>query len=458
MEPMSIPVSAKPSVLDLVPDENPTWCTIDLRLVIAIVMVCGAIVATAVRFNHELFDPLAESFQLQGWAAVIARPSLLWFSMGMLLLVIRTLLWVRYRPYAAVEAEQAPRMSIIIPAYNEGPLVRQAVEACVRADYPRERLEIIVIDDGSTDDTWHHIAQARDEWPQRVEAVRLPVNGGKRGALAAGFAKATGDILVTVDSDSVIERGALLAIAGPFRNEQVGVVAGKVCVLNRFRSLLPRMLHVRFVLSFDFLRSVQSTYGTVYCCPGALSAYRASVVKPLIPAWLRQQFWGEDCTIGEDRALTNDILAAGYRSVYQRSAVVHTLAPERYRQLCNMLLRWDRSYIREEIRLWKIMWRFPLSSLLLTLLETVITNLRYPVAYSSLGLMFYLCVQDPWTIVRFVLSIGVVSLFYTLYFFHSERSREFLFGIAYVYFYIVSLVWIFPYALVTVRNRAWLTR
>lgn len=161
--------------------------------------------------------------------------------------------------------------------------------------------------------------------PQIVQAVRLPVNGGKRGALAAAFARATGEILVTVDSDSVIERGALLTIAGPFRNERVGVVAGKVCVLNRFRSLLPRMLHVRFVLSFDFLRNVQSTYGTVYCCPGALSAYRASVIKPLIPSWLRQRFLGAGCTIGEDRALTNDVLAAGYQAVYQRSAVVHTI-------------------------------------------------------------------------------------------------------------------------------------
>ena len=132
-------------------------------------------------------------------------------------------------------------------------------------------------------------------------------------------------------------------------------MAGKVCVLNRFRSLLPRMLHVRFVLSFDFLRSAQSSYGTVYCCPGALSAYHASVIKPLVPAWLRQRFLGEACIIGEDRALTNDVLAPGYKSPYQRTAVVHILAPERYRTLCKMFLRCKRSYnIREEIRLWKI--------------------------------------------------------------------------------------------------------
>ncbi|MEK7336789.1 MAG: hypothetical protein AAB111_04880 [Nitrospirota bacterium] len=143
--------------------------------------------------------------------------------------------------------------------------------------------------------------------------------------------------------------------AGPFRNGRVGAVAGKVCVLNRYQLMLPRMLHVRFVLSFDFLRSVQSTYGTVYCCPGALSAYRAAVVQALLPAWLHQRFLGEICTIGEDQALTNDVLAAGYQAVCQRTAVAQTLAPETYRKLCRMFLRWDRSYIREEIGLWKIM-------------------------------------------------------------------------------------------------------
>ncbi|MBA2251739.1 MAG: hypothetical protein H0W13_03375 [Nitrospirales bacterium] len=64
--------------------------------------VVRAGIACAIRFGHEVFDPLAESLTIQGWAALIARPSLLWFSMGMLLLVIRTILWVRYHPCAAV--------------------------------------------------------------------------------------------------------------------------------------------------------------------------------------------------------------------------------------------------------------------------------------------------------------------------------------------------------------------
>lgn len=458
MEPLTLSASSK-SVVLVRPSENPaSWFNVDLRFVIATIVIFGAVAVSTIRFSHEVFDPLAESLMIKGWAAVIARPSLLWFTMGMLLIVVRTLLWVRYHPFVSVSEEDAPRLSIIIPAYNEGEMVRKAIDACARAEYPRDRLEIIVVNDGSTDDTGAHVDRAWHDRPDLVQAVHLPVNRGKREALAAGFTRATGEILVTVDSDSLIERGALLALAGPFRDPRVGAVAGKVSVLNRFQSILPRMLHVRFVLSFDFLRSVQSSYGTVYCCPGALSAYRASVIRPLIPMWLRQRFLGSDCTIGEDRALTNDVLASGYQAVYQRTAVVHTLVPDTYPQLCKMFLRWDRSYIREEIRLWKIMWKLPFPSFVLTMLETTICNLRYPVAYASLFLMVYMSMQDPWTILRLLLSIGLVSLFYTLYFLHSERSREFLFGIVYAYFYFLSLLWIFPYALVTVRNRRWLTR
>ena len=93
-----------------------------------------------------------------------------------------------------------------------------------------------------------------------------------RTALAEGFRRARGEFVVTIDSDSVIEEDTLLAIVGPFSNPRVGAVAGKVAVYNREKGFIPRMLHIRFILSFDFLRATQSAYGTVYCCPGALSA------------------------------------------------------------------------------------------------------------------------------------------------------------------------------------------
>jgi len=405
-----------------------------------------------------LLQPLVDVARREHWTMLWVRPTVIWITMGVLLLFLRTILWLLYRPFAAVRAEEAPALTVIIPAYNEGKGVEHAIASVAAAHYPRGRLQIIAVDDGSTDDTWQHIQSTALRFSGLVTPVRLPLNLGKRGALAEGFRRATGEIIVTVDSDSVIERGALLAIAGPFRDPRIGAVAGKVAVHNRRAGLIPRMLHVRFILSFDYLRSAQSVFRTVYCCPGALAAYRASVVRQVLPAWERQSFLGAPCTYGEDRALTNDILARGYDTVYQRSAVVHTIVPETYAKLCRMFLRWDRSYIREEFRFARIVWKRPLFSRVLALYESTITNLRYPVGYASIALWVVNALVDPAALVRMLLAIMVVSLVYVLYYLKSERSWDFVFGILYAYFSFFALTWIFPYAALTVRARGWLTR
>lgn len=405
------------------------------------------------------FHPMAAFIQKHAWAASIVIPSVIWFVLGLVLLTMRTVLWLIYRPFKPASATEAPFLTVVIPAYNEGELVRRSILSSARAEYPRDKLEIIVVDDGSRDDTWEHIQAAANEHPELVRTIRFEQNRGKRAALAAGFRQARGEIVVTIDSDSIIEPQSLAAIAGPFRDPRVGAVAGKVSVLNRFESLLPRMLHVRYVLSFDFLRSTQSCYGAVYCCPGAFSAYRMSLVRRVLPAWLDQRFLGVLCNTGEDRALTNDILALGYRSVYQRTAVVQTLAPNTYMKLCRMYLRWNRSYVREEIRLLtSVCWRMKPTALLMTLIDRTITNLRFPVGYFSLVLLAMLIFDDPWSLVHSLAVIGGVALFYMLYYLKSERSWEFRYGILYAYFSAFTLSWIFPYALMTLRNRSWMTR
>jgi hyaluronan synthase len=392
------------------------------------------------------------------WITLLLRPTMLWMAMGTLLLTFRTVLWLRYQPLPAATMSDAPMLTVVIPAYNEGRMVEKSIDSVARAVYPRERLQLLVIDDGSKDDTWHYIERAAARHSGWVTTVRFPENRGKRAALAEGFRRARGEIVITIDSDSVIERNSLLAMVGPFSNPKIGAVAGKVAVYNRYRGLLPRMLHVRFTLSFDFLRRAQSTYGTVYCCPGALAAYRASALHGLINAWENQHFLGVACTFGEDRALTNCILAAGYDTVYQNAAVVHTVVPDSYGKLCKMYLRWDRSYVREETRFARIVWVRPLRARLIAMFDTTITNLRFPVAYTSLAMLVPFSIAHPLTLVRMVIGIGVVSTFYMLYYLKTERSWDFAFGILYAYFAFFTLLWIFPYAVCTVRARSWLTR
>jgi len=409
-------------------------------------------------FASAAFRQMFLAFEGHSWSRLVERPSLLWAVMGTLMLCLRTALWFRYRPFAPADLTTAPRLTVIIPAYNEGAMVQQSIESVAAARYPRDRLEIFVIDDGSKDDTWAHIQAAAARHVGLVTALQLPENRGKRHALAEGFKRARGEVLVTLDSDSVIEPDALLALAGPFRDERVGAVAGKVTVLNKAQGVIPRMLAVRFILSFDLLRAVQSTYGTVYCCPGALTAYRADLVRKLLEPWMQQTFLGARCTFGEDRAMTNFVLAAGFDTVYQRTAVVRTVVPLTYSKMCKMFLRWDRSYVREEVRYAGILWKRPPGALVMSLLETVVNNARYPVSWVSLALLFALVPTHPLVLVRLLFAMGLFSAFNMLYYLHSERSTDFLYGILYSYFSFFAMFWIFPYALVTVRARGWLTR
>jgi len=392
------------------------------------------------------------------WMEWVAYLGAVWIELGFLLIVIRTVLWVAYRPAPSATYETAPKLTVIIPAYNEGAMVLQSIESAARADYPRERLEVLVIDDGSQDDTWAYISEAAARYPGLVTALRQPRNMGKREALALGFMRARGEVLVTIDSDSVIEPGALLAIAGPFRDGRVGAVAGNVRVYNRLQGLIPRMLHVRFVISFDMRRAAESVYRNVYCCPGALTALRAEAVRSVFPRWRSQSFLGARCTFGEDRAMTNYLLDSGYDTLYQRNAVVHTVVPQRFAKLCKMLLRWDRSYVREELRFARIVWKRPGVTRLLAAYDRLITNARYPISYLSLGVLPVVIVQDPGIIALMLAVMGAISLFNVLYFLRSECSLNFVYGVLYAYVYSFALFWIFPYAIATVRARSWMTR
>lgn len=426
-------------------------CFVYALIFFAFAALCGfqlhGVVARLLRVAHE-----------HSGIRLFLYPSLLWMAMGLALLALRTAIWIAYRPRPAVQPEMAPVLSVIIPAYNEGTMVSHAIESVARANYPHDRLQILVIDDGSTDDTWSHISRAAARHPSMVTPLRHDRNQGKRAALALGFANARGEVFVTLDSDSVIEPHALLALAGPFADPRIGAVAGKVLVYNRDAGLIPQMLHVRYILAFDMLRSVESVYRNVYCCPGALTAYRAAAVRPLLDRWRNQRFLGRRCTFGEDRAMTNYLLEAGYDTVYQRSAVVHTMVPTRWVKMCKMMLRWERSGVREDLRFARIVWRRPWRSRSIALFDRFVINVRHPVYYASLGIVAILAAEHPSMLVRFLTTMGFVALFNTLYFLRSERSLNFLYGVLYAYVSAFTMFWIYPYAVLTVRARSWLTR
>ena len=136
---------------------------------------------------------------------------------------------------------------------------------------------------------------------------------------------------MTVDSDSVVEPDTLRLLNSPFADSKIAGVAGSIRVLNLQDGILPRMMDVNFVFGFEIMRSAQSVLGSVFCTPGALSAYRRAALLPFLDQWVDQKFFGEPAHIAEDRALATFLLAGDHRIVFQRNAVARTIIPSSYR-------------------------------------------------------------------------------------------------------------------------------
>ncbi len=289
----------------------------------------------------------------------------LFLTLGLLLLFInilyfswQILLAAQYKPFPVPEDSKLPSCTVVIPAFNEGQQVELTLKSVLQSNYPAEKLEIIAVNDGSSDDTWQWIQKAAEESGGRIMALNLPRNAGKRNALYKGFSMATSEILITIDSDSVVTPDTVREIAAPFvQDPRIGGAAGNIRVLNTKEGIIPKMLDVSFVFGFEFLRSAQSVVRSVLCMPGALSAYRRNAVMPHIKEWVNEKFMGRPANIGEDRAITNILMREGYGVVYQNTSVVYTKMPTRYKGLCKMMIRWGRSNVRENIAMMKFAFR-----------------------------------------------------------------------------------------------------
>src|SRR5690606_11094055 len=226
----------------------------------------------------------------------------------------------RYRSIASVTDEALPTCTVIVLAYNEGKQVFDTLMSLAKSDYPVDKLQLLSIDDGSKDDTWAWMQEAKKMLGDRVDIYQQPKNQGKRHALYRGFHLGKGEVFVTVESDSIVVGNTLRNLVSPFvGDKECGAVAGNIRVLNHKKALLPKMLDVSFVLSFEFVRSAESSLNSVLCTPGALAAYRRTAVFACLPAWINQTFMRRPSDIGEDRAMTNMILKQGHKVLFQRN-------------------------------------------------------------------------------------------------------------------------------------------
>lgn len=426
-------------------------------------MICGAIAAVVIAagINFDRLEATREEMNREAWGSWYLLLGEIFLGISLSAILWRLYLVWRYRPAPTCPDDQLPVCTVVVPAYNEGRQVLMTLKSLAASDYPAGKLKIIAVDDGSVDDTWQWIQAAKKELTGRIMTLKLPSNRGKRHALHAGFQNSIGDVLVTVDSDSVVDSCTIRRLVSPLiQDRRVGAVAGNVRVLNRNEGIIARMLEVTFLFSFDFIRASQSMVDTVMCTPGALSAYRRQVVMPLLEEWLGQTFFGSPANIGEDRAMTNLILRQGHFVRFQQNAMVYTNVPVHYKNLCRMFLRWARSNIRESIVMSRFAFRrFRNSSMLGARINLILQLLSLT---KSQVLLAATLVSFAWRPSQFGINImvGIVigsTLPAAVYALH-RRDSDCLLGYLYGAFWLLCLSWITPFALMTPHRSGWLTR
>ncbi|NUO44109.1 MAG: glycosyltransferase [Streptomyces sp.] len=229
-------------------------------------------------------------------------------------------------------------VSVIVPAYNEKECIANTLKSLARSTHP---IEIIVVDDGSTDGTSEIALDAAYELGMTNVRVIRQENAGKPAALNNGVRNASYDIVIMMDGDTVFEPDAVHQLVQPFADPEVGAVAGNAKVGNR-DTVIGAWQHIEYVMGFNLDRRMYDLLRCMPTIPGAIGAFRRDAV-------LQVGGMSED-TLAEDTDITIAMHRAGWRVVYQEHAKAWTEAPGSLKQLWSQRYRWSYGTMQA---LWK---------------------------------------------------------------------------------------------------------
>lgn len=251
------------------------------------------------------------------------------------------LMWFSYLGHAERnilgkrELRRLPPVSVLIPAYNEGKVLDRAIVSVLSLDYPD--FEVVVIDDGSSDDTLERAAR----WEGRHGGCKVRVvtqaNAGKAAALNAGIQAARHPFLLCMDADSALEPQTLQRAIHHFADPSVAAVAGNVKVENR-GGFLTRLQALEYIEGLNLLRRAQGFLAAVNIVPGPVGVFRREA--------LEEVGGYESDTFAEDADLTLKLMTAGWRIEYEDEAVAWTEAPVRWMDLTQQRYRWTRGILQ----------------------------------------------------------------------------------------------------------------
>jgi len=235
------------------------------------------------------------------------------------------------KPRRNLSPGYAPRVAVLVPAYNEETVIVRTIRSVLNSDY--KNLHIIVIDDGSLDRT---AEVAREAYAAEIAAGRVQVltkaNGGKAAALNYALERLTEEVYVGIDADTVIAADAISKLIPHFEDPRIGAMAGNAKVGNRV-NLWTRWQALEYITSQNFERRALDLFHVVTVVPGAIGAWRTAPVKAAGGYPVN--------TVAEDADLTMNLLEQGLRVDYEDRALAYTEAPIDAKGLMRQRFRWS---------------------------------------------------------------------------------------------------------------------
>lgn len=375
-------------------------------------------------------------------------------------LAVKLGLAMAYRPSTG-DHRTVGTVGAVVPFYNEDPAaLRACLESILAQSHPVDQL--YVIDDGSDAAgalrTAHQVLSASGH-PGAV-IHRMAHNVGKRHAQAWAMRRMDCDIVLTVDSDTVLHPHAVQEGLRPFADPEVQGVTGNVQAHNATTNLLTRLTSIRYANAFLWERAAYSAVGSVLCCCGSLSFWRRRLIEENLEGYTHQTFLGVPVMYGDDRRLTNYALCDG-KVRFQDTAIAYTTVPERFRHYTRQQLRWNKSFFRETLwalrtfRPWNRVWMLSFGELALWLCFTVsllAVVVVIPAVTGGFPSAWYLAFVAAMAYARSVRYLGSQRMSLL------RQVGNYLLAPLYGLLYLTVLMPIRIWALFSLRNPGWGTR
>jgi hyaluronan synthase len=274
---------------------------------------------------------------------------------------------------------------------------------------------------------------------------------GKRHAMYTGFILSEDnkmDLVMTVDSDTIIEKTALEYVKKSFNDLRIGGVTGYLNIYNN-NTIISYLSKLRYWFAFNLERAFGSYYGGVLCLSGPISCYRTLVLTKCINKWINQHFLGQKCTYGDDRHLTNHVLLLGYKTIYNPYIKGHTETPEELTRFVKQQLRWTKSCYRELFWVFKFLHKH---NILMSL------DISYQVVYPFiifLLLLYIILKINIFSFIVYLYGIFIISFIRSLYAFLNSHKFDILLFYNYSLLYILLIIPIKIFAIFTLNDTNW---